>query len=87
MLDFRVGERVRFCPTGRPTLTGTITRYRKKPGTVITDAGQHSNVAPGLLSKIGESASGSVDRDDIRIVPVFNRPGSSKRRKSAPRTP
>src|SRR5438552_14197009 len=52
MLDFRIGERVKFSPTGRLDMTGTITRYNKKTVTVITDSGEHWNVAPGLLSKL-----------------------------------
>ena len=49
MLDFRIGDRVTFQPEGRPALFGIITRYNKKTVTVITDSGQHWNVAPGLL--------------------------------------
>ena len=51
MLDFRIGDRVMFQPDGRPPLFGIITRYNKKTVTVITDSGQHWNVAPGLLRK------------------------------------
>jgi hypothetical protein len=51
MLDFRIGDRVTFQPEGRPPLFGIITRYNKKTVTVITDSGQHWNVAPGLLRK------------------------------------
>jgi len=59
MLDFRIGDRVLFQPEGRPPLFGIITRYNKKTVTVITDAGQHWNVAPGLLRK-----AASADRTD-----------------------
>ena len=51
MLDFRIGDRVTFQPEGRPPLSGILTRYNKKTVTVITDSGQHWNVAPGLLRK------------------------------------
>jgi hypothetical protein len=51
MLDFRIGDRVTFQPEGRAPLFGVITRYNKKTVTVITDSGQHWNVAPGLLRK------------------------------------
>jgi hypothetical protein len=51
MLDFRIGDRVTFQPEGRPPLFGILTRYNKKTVTVITDSGQHWNVAPGLLRK------------------------------------
>jgi hypothetical protein len=63
MLDFRIGEKVRFRPDGHPELTGTITKYNKRTVTVITDAGQHWNVSPGLLKKAAaaeQGASGSV---------------------------
>lgn len=39
MLDFRVGERVKFHPDGQPELVGILTRYNKKTVTVVTDAG------------------------------------------------
>jgi hypothetical protein len=51
MLDFRIGDRVTFQPEGRPPVVGMVTRYNKKTVTVITDSGQHWNVAPGLLRK------------------------------------
>jgi len=51
MLDFRIGDRVTFQPEGRSPLFGIITRYNKKTVTVITDSGQHWNVAPGLMCK------------------------------------
>ena len=59
MLDFRIGDRVTFQPEGRPPLFGILTRYNKKTVTVITDSGQHWNVAPGLLRK-----AASADRTD-----------------------
>jgi hypothetical protein len=51
MLDFRIGDRVTFQPEGRAALFGIITRYNKKSVTVITDSGQHWNVAPSLLRR------------------------------------
>ena len=51
MLDFRIGDRVTFQPEGRPPVVGMLTRYNKKTVTVITDSGQHWNVAPGLCAK------------------------------------
>ena len=53
MLDFKIGDRVTFQPQGRPPMVGMLTRYNKKTVTVITDSGQHWNVAPGFLDKIG----------------------------------
>jgi hypothetical protein len=57
MLEFRIGDRVSFQPEGRPLLVGMLTRYNKKTVTVITDSGQHWNVAPGLLRRVNSSQS------------------------------
>jgi len=51
MLDFKIGERVTFHPDGHPALFGIVTRYNRKTVTVITESGQHWNVAPGLLRR------------------------------------
>ena len=48
MLQFSVGQRVRFRTDSR-TIEGTLTRYNRKTVTVLTDAGEHWNVAPSLL--------------------------------------
>lgn len=52
MLDFKIGERVTFHPAGHPPLVGMVTRYNRKTVTVITDTGQHWNVAPALLRRV-----------------------------------
>jgi hypothetical protein len=51
MLDYKIGERVTFHPDGHPRLFGIVTRYNRKTVTVITDTGQHWNVAPRLLRR------------------------------------
>ena len=73
MLDFRIGERVKFRPSGRPDLFGVLTQYNKKTVTVITDSGEHWRVAPGLLSKAEPARADSSRRDDIKVVPLSNR--------------
>lgn len=57
MLEFRIGERVRFSPAGRDDVVGTLTRYNKKTVTVITENGEHWNVSPSLLIKVGSSGT------------------------------
>lgn len=64
MLDFRIGDRVSFQPEGHPLMFGMLTRYNKKTVTVVTDAGQRWNVAPGLLHRVAESG-GTGSRDLI----------------------
>ena len=66
MLDFKIGDRVTFQPEGRPPLFGVITRYNKRTVTVITDSGQHRNVAPGLLRKA--AAPDNVRADNPKVV-------------------
>ncbi len=51
MLEFRIGDRVAFQPDGRPLVVGMLTRYNKKTVTVITDTGEHWNVAPRFLCR------------------------------------
>ncbi len=68
MLEFTIGDRVTFQPQGYPPLVGILTRYNRKTVTVITDKGQHWNVAPGLLRK-----AESPDRTDTgnpKVVPL-----------------
>ena len=60
MLDFRIGDRVTFQPEGRPPLFGIITRYNRKTVTVVTDSGQHWNVAPSLLRKATSTDSAAA---------------------------
>jgi hypothetical protein len=68
MLEFRIGDRVMFQPEGRPPVTGMLTRYNRKTVTVITDDGQHWNVAPIFLrtATLAESAE-TVDKNIIRM--------------------
>jgi hypothetical protein len=43
-----------------------LTRYNKKTVTVITDNGQHWNVAPGLLRKV--KTNDSANTGDAKVV-------------------
>ncbi|MDE2580230.1 MAG: hypothetical protein KGL52_01210 [Rhodospirillales bacterium] len=79
MLDFRIGDRVAFQPDGRGVIHGTLIRYNRKTVTVITDDGQHWNVAPGLLhaaaSGSGATSHGptGLDRAAGSVVPLARR--------------
>ncbi|MHB8607579.1 MAG: hypothetical protein ACYDCG_04655 [Candidatus Acidiferrales bacterium] len=73
MLDFRIGERVKFHPDGRAVLFGTLTRYNKKTVTVVTDSGENWNVAPGLLSKVDTAAARKAKPADDGIAQFPNR--------------
>ncbi len=73
MLDFRIGERVKFSPDGHPDLIGTITRYNKKTVTIITDAGQHWNVSPSLLNRVDVASAKDATSDGAGVVRFPNR--------------
>jgi hypothetical protein len=73
MLDFRIGEKVLFRPSGRPAVIGTLTRYNKKSVTVITDAGEHWNISPSLLSKVDAPGHQNAEAPDSTVVPFFGR--------------
>lgn len=68
MLDYKIGERVTFHPDGYPQLVGIVSRYNRKTVTVITDAGQRWNVAPGLLRRI--NSQGGNETADRKVVPL-----------------
>lgn len=72
MLDFRVGDRVVFQPDGRGPVYGMLTRYNRKTVTVITDDGQHWNVAPSLLRSATSDRAGETP-SDTNIVPLARR--------------
>ena len=67
MLDFRIGEKVRFRPDGHSELTGTITKYNKRTVTVITDGGQRWNVSPGFLKKTVAAQQGASGGAVVQI--------------------
>ena len=60
MMQFSVGEKVSFEPTGRGRQIGTLVKYNKKTVTVISESGQKWNVSPQLLSKV-KTQSGNKD--------------------------
>ena len=67
MLEFRIGERVVFQPSGHCPLEGMLTRYNKKTVTVITDDGGQWNVSPNFLRKL--SAKGTkIDGSNVILL-------------------
>jgi len=68
MLDFKIGDRVSFQPEGRPAVIGMLTRYNKKTVTVITDSGEHWNVAPHFLQRVEKSPTNEAR--DPNVIPI-----------------
>lgn len=71
MLEFKVGNRVNFKTDDRPALIGVLTKYNKKTVTVITDNGEHWNVAPGLLTLAKDAKSS--ERKQSNVIPMPKR--------------
>ena len=65
MMQFAIGQKVSFQPSGRERKIGTLVKYNKKTVTVVTESGQKWNVSPHLLSPVKDitdyqSAEGKV---------------------------
>ena len=69
MLEFSLGEKVSFQPSGHPTLFGIITKYNRKSVTVITESGQSWTVAPAFLRKIRPAQEGSPQTAQVVNLP------------------
>ena len=65
MLEFKIGDRVSFQPEGRPVVVGMLTRYNRKTVTVITESGEHWNVAPRLLRRANDSQSAEAGDPNV----------------------
>jgi hypothetical protein len=74
MMNFRIGEKVRFHPSGRPEVVGTLTRYNKKSVTVIAEDGMRWNVHPSFLSKAAPHAERSNGSGQDASVILFRQP-------------
>jgi hypothetical protein len=68
MLEFRIGERVKFHPEGRTPVTGVITRYNKKTVSILTDDGHRWTVAPQLLERAGPK--GTISAGSGNVIPL-----------------
>jgi len=69
MLEFRIGEKVCFKADGHPELSGIITKYNRKSVTVITESGQHWNIAPVFLRKATAVAQPQVATGQVISLP------------------
>ena len=58
-------------------MVGMLTRYNKKTVTVITDSGQHWNVAPGFLRKAAPTETTETSKAKVPVRPSSNSRGIS----------
>ena len=68
MLEFKIGDRVAFQPSGQGQVEGMLTRYNKKTVTVITDDGRQWNVSPHLLSKARSAETASSGQSNMVLL-------------------
>ena len=68
MLEFRIGDRVAFRPSGQGRVEGLLTRYNKKTVTVITDDGRQWNVSPNLLSRVVSPETASPGGPNVVLL-------------------
>ena len=59
MMEFSIGERVRF-QTELRRVEGVLVRYNKKSVTVVTDDGERWTVSPGFLERAEAKGSGPM---------------------------
>ena len=67
MLEFKIGDRVAFQPTGRGEVIGMLTRYNRKTVTMITDDGQRWNVSPTFIRKVPKDVKGVSGHNVIEL--------------------
>jgi len=73
MLEFRIGERVKFHPEGLAPVTGVITRYNKKTVSILTDDGHRWTVAPELLERAVRGSAAETGSDNVITLPAPDR--------------
>jgi len=66
MLNFKIGDRVRFQTNNQAPVEGVLIRYNKKTVTVISDDGLHWNVSPCFLDQA--AAHKKADVKDGKVV-------------------
>ncbi len=69
MLDFRIGERVRFYPRGKAPVEGMITKYNRTTVTVVSEDGHRWNVAPQVLERIAPGATVTPEGSNVIALP------------------
>ncbi|MBS0365793.1 MAG: hypothetical protein JSR67_08235 [Proteobacteria bacterium] len=69
MLEFRIGERVRFEPHGSAPVEGIITRYNRKTVTIVTEDGRRWNVAPEFLQRLASAKPAPASSGNVVLLP------------------
>lgn len=67
MMNFAIGDKVSFQPSGRGRQLGILTKFNRKSVTVITENGERWNVSPHLLSKVKSVQDNKKDTDIFKF--------------------
>src|SRR5204862_280102 len=51
MMNFRIGQRVRFTSSSGQVIRGVLTRHNRKSVTIVTPAGAQWRVSPGFVER------------------------------------
>ena len=68
MLEFKIGDRVAFQPSGQGPVEGMLTRYNRKTVTVITDDGRQWNVSPHLLRMVRSPETAGTGGSNVILL-------------------
>ncbi|MCK4378508.1 MAG: hypothetical protein KAW01_04150 [Deltaproteobacteria bacterium] len=72
MMEFNIGEKVSFHPSGKDIQIGVLVKYNKKTVSVVTEEGRRWNVPPHLLSKVKDERI--VQQHKRRVIELKKRP-------------
>ncbi len=71
MMEFSIGEKVRFNPPGRDEQVGVLAKYNRKTVTIVTDKGERWNVSPSLLTKDSNRETDSGNKSNVIELKKF----------------
>lgn len=65
MMEFNIGEKVCFSPSGREERIGVLVKFNKKTVTIVTEQGERWNVSPHFLSKVENEKTKKEKKDNL----------------------
>ena len=68
MMNFRIGEKVKFDSSSGEEVVGTLVKYNKKTVTIITEIGERWNVSPRLLTKAETPETKIIEIKESKII-------------------
>jgi len=72
-MQFALGQKVSFQPSGKERKIGTLVKFNRKTVTVVTESGQKWNVSPQLLSSVKDITDQQVGGGKVIELTVKNK--------------